>query len=331
VQFVKPEPLPERKAQQIEVAGWPFDAAEAKKRQAAAGAESKLKVDLAQGVAMDMVLIPAGSFVMGDANGAVDEFPLTAVKIEQPFFMGACEISNEQYAAFDPAHDSAYISEFKKDQSSRGQAVNQSKQPVIRVSWANALAFCDWLSKKSGRKFTLPTEAQWEYACRAGTATALNYGDVGTDFGKFANLADQRALSICRGDPQWLPCVSTVNDGASVTTNITQYLPNAWGLLCMHGNVAEWTLTTYKPYPYDAADGRDKATTDGDKVVRGGSFYDRPERARSAFRLSYRPYQKVFNVGFRVVCGVAPEGHTSIQPPATGAQTSTAMVPTPAK
>jgi len=314
VQFVKPEPLPERKAEKLEAAGWPFDAAEAKKRQAGAGAAEKLKIELAQNVSMDLVVIPSGSFVMGDANGAVDEYPLAAVKINQPFYMGACEITNEQYAAFDPAHDSAYISEFKKDQGNRGQPANQSKQPVIRVSWEEAMAFCDWLSKKAGRKFTLPTEAQWEYACRAGTAAALNYGDVGTDFGKFANLADQRVLSICRGAPQWIPCIENVNDGAAVTNNGMQYPPNAWGLFGMHGNAAEWTLTTYKPYPYDTADGRDKGTAEGSKVVRGGSFYDRPARARSAFRLAYRPYQKVFSVGFRVVCPAAPDARTSVEP-----------------
>jgi formylglycine-generating enzyme required for sulfatase activity len=241
--------------------------------------------------------------------------------------MGACEITNEQYAAFDPAHDSAYISEFKKDQGNRGQPVNQTKQPVLRISWEEAMAFCDWLSKKTGRKFTLPTEAQWEYACRAGTTTALNYGEIGANFGKFANLADQRVLAICRGQPLWIPCIETVNDGASVTTNVQQYPPNAWGLQSMHGNVTEWTLTTYKPYPYTAADGRDKGVADGDKVVRGGSFYDRPERARSAFRLAYRPYQRVFNVGFRVVCVATPDAQTSVQPGGTpGPQVSEVKV-----
>jgi len=95
--------------------------------------------------------------------------------------------------------------------------------------------------------------------------------------------------------------MTNVNDGAIVTENVGKYLPNAWGLYDMHGNAAEWTLTAYAPYPY-AADGRDSGSSDGPKVVRGGSFYDRPLRARSAFRLSYPPWQRVFNVGFRIVC-----------------------------
>ncbi|MCY3024165.1 MAG: SUMF1/EgtB/PvdO family nonheme iron enzyme, partial [Planctomycetota bacterium] len=186
VQFVKPEPLPERKAEKLEVAGWPFDAAEAKKRQAGAGLPDKLKLELAQGMPMDLALIPSGSFLMGDANGAADEYPQTVVKMDKPFYMGTCEVTNEQYAAFDPAHESGYISVFNKDQGNRGEMAGRSKQPVIRVSWEEAMAFCEWLSKKTGRKFTLPTEAQWEYACRAGTATPLNYGDCATDFGKLA-------------------------------------------------------------------------------------------------------------------------------------------------
>ncbi len=134
----------------------------------------------------------------------------------------------------------------------------------------------------------------------------MNYGAATVDFGKLANLADQRLLAICRGDsPKWIPAVNTVNDGAVVLDNVGRYAPNAWGLCDMHGNVAEWTLTTYRPYPY-AADGRDNGLAEGNKVVRGGSFYDRPERARSAFRLSFPPWQRVFDVGFRVVVTEEP-------------------------
>jgi len=130
----------------------------------------------------------------------------------------------------------------------------------------------------------------------------MNYGTVDADFGKLANFADQRVVSLCRRDsPKWIPCIRSVNDGSVITNNVGKYAPNAWGLHDMHGNVAEWTLTTYKGYPYDVGDGRDNGAADGRKVARGGSFYDRPKRCRSAFRLPYRPYQKVFNVGFRVI------------------------------
>ena len=81
-----------------------------------------------------------------------------------------------------------------------------------------------------------------------------------------------------------------------------RYQPNAWGLRDLHGNVAEWTRTAYRPSPYDPADGRDAPQAAGLRVVRGGSWFDRPPRCTSSFRLAYAPYQRVFNVGFRVIC-----------------------------
>ncbi len=219
--------------------------------------------------------------------------------------MGVCEITNAQYGQFDSSHDSGYISVMNKDHGSRGRPANGDNQPVIRVPWLRAVDFCRWLSDESGRTFSLPTEAQWEWACRAGTATPLSYGSLDTDFSKLANLADKDLTQLCiRDSPKWIPAVGSVSDGAVVTTDVGRYgKPNPWGLHDMHANVAEWTLTTYKPYPY-AADGRNEASDEGSKVARGGSYYDRPHRARSAARHSYLPWQCVHNVGFRVVCPV---------------------------
>jgi len=127
----------------------------------------------------------------------------------------------------------------------------------------------------------------------------MSYGAIGDDFSKYANLADERINSLTpRDSPRWIPSAKGVNDGAVVTTTVGRYTPNAWGLYDMHGNVSEWTSSTYKPYPYKS--GQD--TGDGAKVARGGSFYDRPKRATSAFRLNYPQWQGVFNVGFRVIC-----------------------------
>ena len=313
VQPVKPGPPPKRPTKAPDVPGWPFDAAEARRRQQAACQElgvdkPEAGIDLGGGVRLDLVLVPPGEFVLGDLAGWPDEWPATRVKIDRPFWMGKVEITNEQYAQFDPTYDSGYISWYNKDQNRRGEAANRQQQPVIRVSWQRALAFCEWLSAKSGLRFTLPTEAQWEFACRAGTATAMNYGPADADFGKLANLADSRLNTLARRDsPKWIPCAANVNDGAVVTDSVGKYAPNAWGLHDMHGNVAEWTLSTYKPYPYNPADGRDAPAPGGRKVVRGGSFYDRPKRARSAFRLDYPSWQRVFNVGFRVVCLETPK------------------------
>ena len=195
-----------------------------------------------------------------------------------------------------------------KDQSNRGVAANAPDQPVIRVSWQEAMAFCRWLSEKTGRKFTLPTEAQWEYACRAGTATPMNYGAIDTDFAKFANFADARISSLTRRDsPKWIPSIKAVNDGSVITATVGKYAPNAWGLSDMHGNAGEWTRSTYRPYPYNPADGRDAPAAEGRKVVRGGSFYDRPKRGTSSFRLDYPSWRGVYNVSFRVICDIQPK------------------------
>jgi len=301
VKYVAPAPMPERTPQDIRVAGWPFDATEASRRQATVNLPAKVKIELKGSTPVELALIPAGEFVMGDAAGEADEVPVSRVKIDQPFYLGVVEVRNDQYAAFDAEHDSGVISMVSKDQDTRGHDVNQPSQPVVRVTWNEALGFCQWLSQKTGRKFTLPTEAQWEWACRAGTDSPLFYGNRDTDFGKFANLADASIAGLQRADsPAWHPRDGRFNDGAMVTANVGRYQPNAWGLHDMHGNAAEWTFSSYRPYPYNEQDGRNDPNVVEMKTVRGGSWYDRPIHARSAARLPYRPWQAVYNVGFRV-------------------------------
>jgi formylglycine-generating enzyme required for sulfatase activity len=292
----RPHSLPQAKAQETHDPG-----------------EVRVKtVDLGGGVALRLVRIPAGRFVMGDAGGEPDEWPLTRVVIDKPFWMGAGEVTNEQFRRFDPQHDSRYYQKRHARSDDQGLSLNDREQPAVRVSWEQALAFCGWLSQRTGLPFTLPTEAQWEYACRAGTTTPLSYGNVETDFSPWANLGD---LSF--GDPEKGNYVGLTgglehvvlegsalserrwDDGFVVTAPVGRFHPNAWGLYDMHGNAAEWTRTTYGSYGTDrtcpAADESSR------KVVRGGSFFDRPARCRSAFRLAYPPWQRVFNVGFRVV------------------------------
>ena len=185
------------------------------------------------------------------------------------------------------------------------------------------MAFCRWLSDKTDEEFTLPSEAQWEYACRAGSARKLFYGGVDADFTSWANLAD-KSLSVRPGPTGGLEtnatahfgkgilasavygsniiCEARFDDKTVATAAVGSFKPNPWGLHDMHGNACEWTRTTYESYPYDLGDPRDRATEAGRKVVRGGSWCDRPERCRSAFRLSYPTWQRVHNVGFRVIC-----------------------------
>lgn len=293
---------------------WPLTEAEAKRRQDAAGPVEQT-VDLAGGVALRLIRIPAGTFVMGDAAGLDDECPAHAVEIVRPFWMGRCEITNAQFACFDPRHDSAVESRFSMQFGVRGFYVNGSEQPVVRVSWNEAMAFCSWLSAKTGRRFTLPTEAQWEYACRAGTATPFFYGDLNADWSPYANLADATLREfVCHtykkerepwfdASPydDWIPKDTRFNDGGFVSDGTGRYRANAWGLYDMTGNVCEWTLSDYRPYPYANDDGRNAGLDQERKVVRGGSWHDRPAQARSAYRLMYRPYQPVYNVGFRVI------------------------------
>jgi formylglycine-generating enzyme required for sulfatase activity len=108
---------------------------------------------------------------MGDTAGFPDENPPCRVTIERPFWISKTVITNAHYKLFDPKHDSRYLDRGGKDQSNRGHPLNRPEQPVVRVSWKQAMAFSQWLSQQTGRQYSLPTEAQWEFACRAG-ATA---------------------------------------------------------------------------------------------------------------------------------------------------------------
>ncbi|HQH51807.1 MAG TPA: SUMF1/EgtB/PvdO family nonheme iron enzyme [Candidatus Hydrogenedentes bacterium] len=324
-EFMAPEPPVMQQSAAVPVDGWPFSNEDAQALQrAAAGAVAaadgpsepqRRTVDLGNGLTMDFVLIPAGEYVMGSAAGAIDEQPPSAVTIGQPFWMSVTEVSNSQYACFNPAHDTGTIDQHNKDHTRPGYPANLPEQPVARVSWDEAMAFCEWLTGRAGAPCTLPTEAQWEWACRAGADTPFFYGGMDADFSGFANLADLsvKLLAVAGIDPQpianpspyedFLPKDARFDDGERIVTGVGKYQPNPWGLLDMHGNVAEWTRTSFAAYPY-AEDARNDPISRDDKVVRGGSWLDRPYRATASFRLRYKPYQKVFNVGFRVLMSV---------------------------
>ncbi len=308
----KVEPIVPKHAAQVmaeepEVSGWPFDFAEAKQRQAATGSTERT-IDLGGSVKLRLVRVPAGEFVMGDATGFADEQPVSCVKISGPFWMGKFEITNEQYARFDPSHDSRFEHKgsWVFSEGHLGWLLNQPKQPVVRISWQEAVEFCRWLSKKTGEKVSLPTEAQWEWACRAGTASKFYYGNSGDDFSAFANMADVTIRELAydtdgRYTMDLVPREARFDDDRLVTAEVGRYRSNAWGLHDLHGNVWEWTRSEYKPYPYRAGDGRNSISAKGRKSARGGSWRDRPRYCRSAVRLNYPAWQKVYNVGFRIV------------------------------
>jgi len=255
VEPIIPEKPAPRKPVEVDCPDWPFDEAEARRRQGE-DRERKLVLDTVgdKTVELAMVRIPAGEYVMGDADGFADEYPPCRVLFERPFWISKAVITNEQFGLFDPEHDSRYLDRGGKDHSNRGTPLNQPGQPVIRVSWQRAMDFARWLSDQTDRTCSLPSEAQWEYACRAG---------------------------------------ATADQGAGGRT---------WGIDGMCGNLAEWTRSTYRPYPYVSSDGRDAAKPEGRKVVRGAGAVGLPSSRRDTYRLSYPYWHGVWDVGFRVVC-----------------------------
>ena len=275
-------------------------------------------IPLGNGITLELVKIPAGSFIMG-SDRHPDELPQTIVQVDKPFWMGRFEITNAQFRAYDPEHDSRDEHRHGYQFGRKGYSMNHPDQPAVRISWQEAMDYCKWLSEKTGMKFSLPTEAQWEWACRAGSDTPFWYGNMSADFSRYANLGDikLKEFAACTAykfyesamvieNPNkyddWIPRDTTYNDGGFISEPVGRYIRNPWDLFDMHGNVWEWTLSSYQPYPYNENDGRNGVTSEnGKRVVRGGSWYDRPYRSTSSFRLPYREYQKVYNVGFRVV------------------------------
>ena len=271
---------------------------------------------LGEGQSMTFRLIPAGKFVMGRADGRPDEQPACVVEIEKPFWLSETEVRNDQYAVFDPEHDSGWQDIFDKDHAAPGYPGCHRRMPVVRVSWNEASAFCAWLSKKTGEKASLPTEAQWEWAARAGTDTLFPWGGLDDDFSPYANFADADVRNMKLG---WQGKAGAIR--ARRPFRIDQNYPlheerwkddwfninyvgradcNLWGLYDMHGNAAEWTRSDYAPYPYVENDGRNAGGPEKKKSVRGGSFASRPRDGTSSCRLGYWPWQKVYDVGFRV-------------------------------
>ncbi len=314
----KGEITPERPAQkapekvkEVTLKGWPMTADDIKEM-LAKETETRKEVTLAPGIKMTFVRVPAGQFVMGSTQGEADVRPVSKVKIAKSFWMAEVEVTNEQYGVLCPEHDSRYVDQLWKDHTRPGYEANLSYQPVIRVSYEDAMDWCQKLSEKTGLKITLPTEAQWEWACRAGSDEPFWYGNMNADFGKMENLADATTTNFAVSgiDPQpmshnafwypyysYLPKAEAVNDGYMIQTDSKKFEKNAFGLYSMHGNIAEWTRSDYVSYPYTE---KSKVTSEY-KVARGGSWTERPKFSTAYARKAYYPWQRVFNVGFRVV------------------------------
>jgi len=235
-----------------------------------------------------------------------ERIALELAHLSEEVWLGRFEVTNEQYGLFDAGHDSGieFGDYIHFSPGERGWSLARPRQPVVRVSAIAATEFCHWLTQKTGLRFRLPTEAEWEVACRAGTSTAFWYGSLDTDFCAYANLSDQAHQAIdpfgWSGRPEvipaWRPADTRFNDRARVSTTVGSYTPNPWGFHDMHGNVAEWTSSRH---------GLHQA------VVRGGSWYDPPARCQSDSVQYYRPEQGVYDVGFRVACELNPLRSTS--------------------
>ena len=312
-----PQPAPERKPVQepkfkeAKSKHFPFTEEQAQAMVEQLG-ENRRTVELKEGVTIEFVRIPAGEFIMGSNSSRRGAAPETKIKIEKPFWMSVSEVTNQQYNVFDPTHDSRFTAQLWKDHVGPGYAANRPEQPVTRISWNEAMEFCRAMSERTGLNLSLPTEAQWEWACRAGNDGDFWYGDLKSDFADKENLADQslRKMAVSGIDPQpvspsnwvykyytYMPREDSVNDGVMTIGDVKRYSPNPWGLHDMHGNVAEFTRSSYKPYPYKG----EKDEQLNQIVVRGGAWNYPPKLSTAHSREAYLKWQPANNVGFRII------------------------------
>jgi formylglycine-generating enzyme required for sulfatase activity len=288
-------------------------------------------------IGMTLVEIPAGEFLMGNADSAeklarsfpaieqrridelVDELPVHRVRITRPFFMSAHEVTVEQFRRF--VDGSGQLSEAERD-GTGGWGYNRTKNdfegrkpeyswrnpgfkqaddhPVVNVTWNDAVAFCEWLGKKEGHQYRLPTEAEWEYACRAGAKTTYSTGDDTKQLAQAANMYDERTASVF---PQWKEHTARGSDGFEFTAPVGSLQPNTFGLYDMHGNVWEWCSDWYGEdyYAKSPVDDPQGPRTGKVRVRRGGSWQTWAFYCRASFRNWNTPETRYPLVGFRVV------------------------------
>jgi len=228
--------------------------------------------------------VPAGKFLMGspetEPERGQDEQPHW-VTLTRPFYMGITPVTADEYRAV---------------MGSEADARREGRHPA-EVPWPEAVRFCETLSRNTGRTFRLPTEAEWEYACRAGTTTPFNTGlQITTDQANF--------------DGKFVYPGGQAGEYRRSTTPVRTFPPNAWGLYDMHGNVYQWCSDWYGRYPTSAVTDPPGPSSGADRVIRGGRYGSAPRYIRSAARYSYNAKNSSVVFGFRVVMevedGVAP-------------------------
>ena len=256
--------------------------------------------EVVNSLGMKLVRIPAGTFNMGTGIDEKEHWlkeDRHQVAISKPFYMGVFAVTQKQYEAIMGNNPSAFTAENENHPGG-------PDHPVEQVSWDDAVEFCKKLSakdeeKKAGRVYRLPTEAEREYACRAGTQTATHYGnDLSSNE---ANFNGNKPVGKAPAGPY-----------VDMTTKVGSYKPNAFGLYDMHGNVFEWCSdwydeNYYKNSPKTDPQGPDQPTNEDEqhRVVRGGSWYNPGPVARSAYRHHVSPGSKYYDIGFRVVMTVS--------------------------
>ncbi len=274
---------------------------------------------------MRMVLVPGGTSLMGSTLGpdevvrrfggsadhCRDEHPRHAVTIEQPFYLAVQEVSVGQFRAFveatgyrTGAERQGWAFAYQDGQARRVEGLSwrspgfaqTEEHPVTCVNWHDATRFCRWLRTVEARPYRLPTEAEWEYACRAGTTAVYWWGDEPDTTGRVANVAD--AAHVKPGSSY---AVMPMDDGHLHTAPCGRYQPNAWGLHDMIGNVCEWCDDAYGPYPDAGAHAEAPSLrANAGRVLRGGSWYNVSYYCRVAYRFSLPPGDAYTNAGFRV-------------------------------
>jgi eukaryotic-like serine/threonine-protein kinase len=294
----------------------PFDEAEAKRFQQAwadyLGFPVVREVDLGGGATMRLILIPPGTFQMGspesDPNAGDEEMPRHKVTITKPYYLGASPVTRGQFTAFVEAE--RYKTEAETDGSGAGYSAatrdldagpryswrdpgfaQTDEEPAVNLTWYDAMNFCEWLSTREKKAYGLPTEAQWEYACRAGTTTRFWCGDADESLEGNANILDASARATFRAGLNKVWAFQSWDDGHPFTSPVGAFKANPWGLYDMHGNVWQWCGDYYDGGYYGQSpvnDPQNLSETEA-RVLRGGSWFRDPSTCRAAQRSGIAP------------------------------------------
>lgn len=259
-------------------------------RQSTTAQQLGLPAALENSIGMRFVLIPGGRFVMGSpADEAGRDVGEVAHDVTvSDFYMQTTEVTNQQYRLYKTEHDSGTWG---------WHSLDGERQPAARVSWDDAVEFCSWLTaREQARTYRLPTEAEWEYACRAGSQTRFSFGQSEADLAGHANTSEVPDLRVAAVEDQL--------DGHIVTSRVGAYPPNQWGLHDMHGNLQEWCSDWYSRYSEGlvrSPTGPKAPVAGALRMVRGGWWHSGPAGVRCATRRAAPPEMRYLSTGFRVV------------------------------